>query len=138
MFVAGMGTSVIAGNLSRFQLRLLSTYPEVRSVLLYDHYRPKVGGRADSASRDSLRHVFWLSTLGLTAIAWLTAPLPGLWHRFTPRIHRLNTSCDSDLAKCFIYAYLVRLMGAPAGFKGARDARYAMWVSMLRCGVAGL
>ncbi|EFW57539.1 Putative inner membrane protein [Shigella boydii ATCC 9905] len=34
MFVAGMGTSVMPEILSRFQLRLLSTYPEVRSALL--------------------------------------------------------------------------------------------------------
>ncbi len=47
-------------------------------LYFYDHYRPKVGGRADSAAEIQLRHVFWLSTLGLTAIAWLTAPFAGL------------------------------------------------------------
>ncbi|MGU0015789.1 hypothetical protein ACVXG9_07560 [Escherichia coli] len=39
-----------------------------------------------------LRHVFWLSTLGLTAIAWLTAPFAGLMASFYTRIHRLNMS----------------------------------------------
>lgn len=54
MFVAVMGTSVIAGNFIAFQLRLLSTYPEVRSVLLLRSLRAEGWGRVDSASRDSV------------------------------------------------------------------------------------
>jgi len=41
-------------------------------------------GEIGQAERQ-LRHIFWLSTLGLTAIAWGTAPLAGVLPRSIPR-----------------------------------------------------
>lgn len=76
------GDQLLPEILSRSQLRLLSTYPKCARFCFYDHYRPKVGGRADSASRDSVAACVLAVHSGLTAIAWLTAPFAGVMASF--------------------------------------------------------
>ncbi|MEN1713024.1 MATE family efflux transporter, partial [Pseudomonas aeruginosa] len=79
-----------------------------------------------------LRHVFWLSTLGLTAIAWLTAPFAGVMASFYTQDPQVK---HVVVILIWLNALFMPIWSAswvlPAGFKGARDARYAMWVSML-------
>lgn len=91
MFVAGMGTSVIAGNFIAFSIAALINLPGnalgSASTIITGR---RLGLGQVAQAEIQLRHVFWLSTPGLTAIAWLTAPLPGLWHRFIPMISKLK------------------------------------------------
>ena len=88
-------------------------------------------GQIGQAERQ-LRHVFWLSTIGLTAIAWFSAPFAGLLAAFyTPE------QDVQEVVKVLLWlnAAFMPIWAAswvlPAGQKGARDARFAMWVSML-------
>ncbi len=127
-----MGTSVIAGNFIAFNCGSYQLTRKCARLCFYDHSRPKVGGRADSASKIQLRHVFWLSTLGLTAIAWLTAPFAGVMASFYTQDPQVK---HVVVILIWLNALFMPIWSAswvlPAGFKGARDARYAMWVSML-------
>lgn len=76
--------------------------------------------------------MFWLSTLGLTAIAWLTAPFAGVMASFYTQDPQVK---HVVVILIWLNALFMPIWSAswvlPAGFKGARDARYAMWVSML-------
>lgn len=83
MFVAGMGTSVIAGNFIAFSIAALINLPGSAlgsASTIITGRRLGVGQIAQAEIQ--LRHVFWLSTLGLTAIAWLTAPFVGVMASF--------------------------------------------------------
>ncbi|WP_417649154.1 MATE family efflux transporter, partial [Escherichia coli] len=42
----------------------------------------RLGNGQIAQAEIQLRHVFWLSTIGLTAIAWLTAPFAGVMASF--------------------------------------------------------
>lgn len=93
MFVAGMGTSVIAGNFIAFSIAALINLPGSAlgsASTIITGRRLGVGQIAQAEIQ--LRHVFWLSTLGLTAIARLTAPFAGVMASFYTGIHRLNMS----------------------------------------------
>ena len=76
--------------------------------------------------------MFWLSTIGLTLIAWGTAPFAGLMASFYTHEDDVK-----EVVKILIWlnAAFMPIWAAswvlPAGLKGARDARFAMWVSML-------
>ncbi|RDK96984.1 putative MATE family efflux protein [Enterobacillus tribolii] len=133
MFVAGMGTDVIAGNFIAFSVAGLINLPgnALGSASTIITGRRLGKGQIGQAEKQ-LRHVFWLSTLGLTAIAWLTAPLAGA-------IASLYTS-DADVKEVvkillWMNAAFMPIWAAswvlPSGLKGARDARFTMWVSML-------
>jgi Na+-driven multidrug efflux pump len=77
-----MGTNVIAGNFIAFSVAALINLPGNAWV----RHRPllPVSGweRADGQAERQLRHVFWLSTIILTLIAWGTAPFAGLMASF--------------------------------------------------------
>jgi Na+-driven multidrug efflux pump len=83
MFVAGMGTDVIAGNFIAFSIASLINLPGnalgSASTIITGKRLGK--GQIGQAERQ-LRHVFWLSTIGLTVIAWGTAPFAGLMASF--------------------------------------------------------
>ncbi len=70
MFVAGMGTDVIAGNFIAFSIASLINLPGnalgSASTIITGKRLGK--GQIGQAERQ-LRHVFWLSTIGLTVIA---------------------------------------------------------------------
>ncbi len=133
MFVAGMGTDVIAGNFIAFSIASLINLPGnalgSASTIITGKRLGK--GQIGQAERQ-LRHVFWLSTIGLTAIAWGTAPFAGLMAAFYT--HEQDVK---EVVKILIWlnAAFMPIWAAswvlPAGLKGARDARFAMWVSML-------
>lgn len=79
-----------------------------------------------------LRYIFWLSTIGLCALALLTVPFAGLLAQFYTRdeevIHVVKMLVWLNAAFMPFWAASWVL---PAGLKGARDARYTMWVSLL-------
>ena len=83
MFVAGMGTDVIAGNFIAFSIASLINLPGnalgSASTIITGKRLGK--GQIGQAERQ-LRHVFWLSTIGLTLIAWGSAPFAGLMASF--------------------------------------------------------
>jgi hypothetical protein len=76
--------------------------------------------------------VFWLSTIILTLIAWGTAPFAGLMASFYTHEEDVKEVVKTLL---WLNAAFMPIWAAswvlPAGQKGARDARFAMWVSML-------
>ncbi|QLY60608.1 EmmdR/YeeO family multidrug/toxin efflux MATE transporter [Citrobacter freundii] len=133
MFVSGMGTSVIAGNFIAFSIAALINLPGnalgSASTIITGR---RLGNGQIAQAEIQLRHVFWLSTIGLTAIAWLSAPFAGLMASFYTR--------DQDVKEVIVVliwlnAAFMPIWAAswvlPSGFKGARDVRFAMWVSML-------
>jgi Na+-driven multidrug efflux pump len=85
MFVAGMGTNVIAGNFIAFSVAALINLPGnalgSASTIITGK---RLGKGQRSQAERQLRHVFWLSTIILTLIAWGTAPSPGCWRRSIP------------------------------------------------------
>lgn len=133
MFVAGMGTNVIAGNFIAFSVAGLINLPgnALGSASTIITGRRLGQGQIGQAERQ-LRHVFWLSTIGLTFIAWCSAPFAGTIASFYTREDDVK-----EVVKVLLWlnAAFMPIWAAswvlPAGLKGARDARFAMWVSML-------
>ena len=132
MFVAGMGTEVIAGNFIAFSVASLINLPGNALGAASTIITGKRLGKGQIGQAElQLRHVFWLATIMLTAIAWGTAPLAGLFASFYT--HDENVK---DVVKVLLWlnAAFMPIWAAswvlPAGLKGARDARFAMWVSM--------
>lgn len=133
MFVAGMGTNVIAGNFIAFSIAALINLPGnalgSASTIIVGKRLGK--GQIGQAERQ-LRHVFWLSTIVLTLIAWGTAPFAGLMASFYTHEDDVK-----EVVKVLLWlnAAFMPIWAAswvlPAGLKGARDARFAMWVSMI-------
>jgi putative MATE family efflux protein len=132
MFVAGMGTDVIAGNFIAFSVASLINLPGnalgSASTIITGKRLGK--GQIGQAERQ-LRHVFWLSTIGLTAIAWGTAPFAGLFASFYTQDPAVK---QVVVILLWLNAAFMPIWSAswvlPSGLKGARDARFAMWVSM--------
>lgn len=132
IFVAGMGTDVIAGNFIAFSVASLINLPgnALGSASTIITGRRLGQGQIGQAELQ-LRHVFWLATFVLTAIAWVTAPFAGLFASFYTHEEDVK-----DVVKVLLWlnAAFMPIWAAswvlPAGLKGARDARFAMWVSM--------
>lgn len=85
MFVAGMGTNVIAGNFIAFSVASLINLPgnalgSASTIITGKRLGKGQIGQAEFRAR----HVFWLSTIILTLIARGSAPLPALSPRSTP------------------------------------------------------
>lgn len=133
MFVAGMGTNVIAGNFIAFSIAALINLPGnalgSASTIIVGRRLGK--GQIAQAERQ-MKHIFWLATIGLTAIAWGTAPFAGLFASFYTQEDDVK-----QVIKILIWlnAAFMPIWAAswvlPAGLKGARDVRFAMWVTML-------
>ncbi|MEE3664471.1 EmmdR/YeeO family multidrug/toxin efflux MATE transporter [Brenneria sp. g21c3] len=133
MFVAGMGTNVIAGNFIAFSVCSLINLPgnalgSTATIIVGQ----RLGKGQIAQAERQLRHIFWLSTIGLTLIAWCTAPFAGLFASFytqEPDVKHVVVILIW-LNALFMPIWAVSWV-LPAGLKGARDARFAMWVSML-------
>lgn len=128
MFVAGMGTNVIAGNFIAFSVAALINLPGNALGSASTIITGKRLGKGQIAQAErQLRHVFWLSTLLLTAIAWGTAPFAGLFAAFYTQEEDVK-----EVVKVLLWlnAAFMPIWAAswvlPAGLKGARDARFAM------------
>jgi len=133
MFVAGMGTDVIAGNFIAFSVAALINLPGNALGAASTIITGKRLGTGQLAQAErQLRHVFWMSTIVLTLIAWGTAPFAGLFASFYTQEEDVK-----EVVKVLLWmnAAFMPIWAAswvlPAGFKGARDVRFAMWVSML-------
>lgn len=133
MFVAGMGTDVIAGNFIAFSVAALINLPGNALGAASTIITGKRLGTGQLAQAErQLRHVFWMSTIVLTLIAWGTAPFAGLFASFYTQEQDVK-----EVVKILLWmnAAFMPIWAAswvlPAGFKGARDVRFAMWVSML-------
>lgn len=132
MFVAGMGTDVIAGNFIAFSIASLINLPGnalgSASTIITGKRLGKgqiAPGRASTASC-VLAFYDWPVTHRVGDCAVCRA-FGLVLH---PRRRRQRGGENPYLAECGVYADLGRFLGA-AGLKGARDARFAMWVSML-------
>lgn len=133
MFVAGMGTSVIAGNFIAFSIAALINLPGnalgASSTIIVGRRLGK--GEVGQAGRQ-LRHVFLLSTVLLTAIAWTSAPFAGLLASFYTHDPQVIHVAEILL---WLNAAFIPVWSAswvlPYGLKGARDARFTMWVAMI-------
>ncbi|WP_317693480.1 EmmdR/YeeO family multidrug/toxin efflux MATE transporter [Serratia sp. UGAL515B_01] len=133
MFVAGMGTNVIAGNFIAFSIAALINLPGnalgSASTIIVGR---RLGKGQITQAEQQLRHVFWLATIGLTVVAWGTAP-------FASFIASLYTQEEDvkEVVKILVWlnAAFMPIWAAswvlPSGLKGARDARFTMWISML-------
>lgn len=133
VFVAGMGTNVIAGNFIAFSIVSLINLPgnalgSASTIIV----GTRLGKRQISQAERQLKHIFWLSTLGLCALTLLSAPFAGLLAAFYT-----NEADVISVVKMLVWlnAAFMPLWAAswvlPAGLKGARDARFTMWVSLL-------
>ena len=133
IFVAGMGTDVIAGNFIAFSIASLINLPGNSLGSASTIIVGKRLGRGQIGQPERLlRYIFWLAMIGLCSLALLTVPLAGT----------LASFYTSDQDVIHVVKILVWLNAAfmpfwaaswvlPAGLKGARDARYTMWVSLL-------
>ncbi|MFU9138733.1 EmmdR/YeeO family multidrug/toxin efflux MATE transporter [Erwinia tasmaniensis] len=133
VFVAGMGTNVIAGNFIAFSIVSLINLPgnslgSASTIIV----GTRLGKGQLLQPERQLRHIFWLSTLGLCALAALTVPFAGILASFYTReddvIHVVKVLVWLNAAFMPFWAASWVL---PAGLKGARDARYTMWISLL-------
>lgn len=133
VFVAGMGTNVIAGNFIAFSIASLINLPgnalgSASTIIV----GTRLGKMQISQAEHQLKHIFWLSTLGLSAIAFLSVPFAGLLAAFYTREQDVI-----DVVKKLVWlnAAFMPFWAAswvlPAGLKGARDARFTMWVSLI-------
>ena len=133
MFVAGMGTNVIAGNFIAFSVAALINLPgnALGSASTIITGRRLGKGQIGQAERQAW-HVFWLSTIVLTLIAWGTAPFAGLIASFYTSEEDVKVVVKELLwLNAFFMPIWAMAWTLPCAFKGARDVRYTMWVSML-------
>jgi putative MATE family efflux protein len=132
-FVAGMGTDVIAGNFIAFSIVSLINLPgnalgSTSTIIV----GTRLGKGQIMQPVRQLKYIFWLSNIGLCFLALLSVPIAGLLASFYTN--------DVDVIR--VVKHLVWFNAAfmpfwaaswvlPAGLKGARDARYTMYVSMI-------
>ncbi len=133
IFVAGMGTDVIAGNFIAFSIVSLINLPgnalgSASTIIV----GTRLGRGQLGQPERLLRYIFWLSNIGLCALALLTVPFAGILAAFYTQdpqvVHVVKMLVWLNAAFMPFWAASWVL---PAGLKGARDARYTMWVSLL-------
>ncbi|BCQ45843.1 MATE family multidrug exporter [Erwinia rhapontici] len=133
IFVAGMGTDVIAGNFIAFSIVSLINLPgnalgSASTIIV----GTRLGRGQLGQPERLLRFIFGLSSIGLCLLALLTVPFAGLLAQFYTQdpevIHVVKMLVWLNAAFMPFWAASWVL---PAGLKGARDARYTMWVSLL-------
>lgn len=133
IFVAGMGTDVIAGNFIAFSIVSLINLPgnalgSASTIIV----GTRLGRGQLGQPERQLRYIFWMSTFFLCALALLTVPFAGVLAQFYTRDEDVI-----DVVKILVWlnAAFMPFWAAswvlPAGLKGARDARFTMWVSLL-------
>lgn len=133
IFVAGMGTDVIAGNFIAFSIASIINLPgnslgSAATIIV----GTRLGKGQIRQPERLLKNIFWLSTVGLCFLAALSVPLAGVLASFYTKeedvIHVVKMLIWLNAAFMPIWAASWVL---PSGLKGARDARFTMWVSML-------
>ncbi len=140
MFVAGMGTNVIAGNFIAFSVASLINLPGnalgSASTIITGKRLGK--GQVGQAERQA-RFVFWLSTIILTLIARGTAPFAGLIASFYTSEEDVKVVVKELLwLNAPVYANLVALPGpCPAPLKARATCVTPCGCRCWVCGVAG-
>ena len=132
VFVAGMGTSEIAGNFIAFSIASLINLPGnalgSASTIITGK---RLGKNEVFQAERQVKHVFWLAMICLCSLALLTVPFSGLLARFYTRDPEVISVTQHLI---WLNAAFMPIWAAswvlPAGLKGARDARYTMYVSM--------
>ncbi len=133
MFVAGMGTNVIAGNFIAFSVASLINLPgntlgSASTIITGKRLGKGQIGQAEFQAW----HVFWLWTIILTLIAWGSAPFAGFIASFYTHEEDVKEVVKQLLWLNALFMPIWSLSWTlPCAFKGARDVRYTMWVSML-------
>ncbi|AYW93592.1 EmmdR/YeeO family multidrug/toxin efflux MATE transporter [Yersinia pseudotuberculosis] len=132
-FVAGMGTDVIAGNFIAFSIVAIINLPG--NALGYTStiiIGTRLGKGQILQPIRQIKHIFWLSTLGVCFIALLSIPSAGF----------LASLYTDDPAVITVVKHLIWMNALfmpiwaaswvlPAGLKGAKDASYTMWVALV-------
>lgn len=133
MFVAGMGTNVIAGNFIAFSVASLINLPGNALGSASTIITGKRLGKGQIGPAEfQAWHVFWLSTIILTLIAWGSAPFAGFIASFYTHEEDVKEVVKQLLWLNALFMPIWSLSWTlPCAFKGARDVRYTMWVSML-------
>jgi putative MATE family efflux protein len=131
-FVAGMGTEIIAGNFIAFSIVALINLPGnalgSTSTIIIGTRLGK--GQLLQAIRQ-IKHIFWLSNVGVCFVAFLSIPTAGfLASLYTDepgviRIVKHLIWLNALFTPVWAAAWVL-----PAGLKGAKDARYTMWVAL--------
>ncbi|MBN7123181.1 FMN/FAD transporter [Erwinia billingiae] len=133
IFVAGMGTDVIAGNFIAFSIASMINLPgnslgSASTIIV----GTRLGRGQLLQPERQLRYIFWLSTIGLCLLAAITVPFAGILASFYTKdpdvIHVVKILVWLNAAFMPFWAASWVL---PAGLKGARDARFTMWISLL-------
>ncbi len=139
MFVAGMGTNVIAGNFIAFSVASLINLPgnalgSASTIITGKRLGKGQIGQAEFRAR----HVFWLSTIILTLIARGSAPFAGFIASFYTHEEDVKEVVKQLLWLNALFMPIWSLSWTlPCAFKGARDVRYTMWCRCSACGAAG-
>ncbi|WP_034943081.1 EmmdR/YeeO family multidrug/toxin efflux MATE transporter [Erwinia oleae] len=133
VFVAGMGTDVIAGNFIAFSIASMINLPgnslgSASTIIV----GTRLGKGQLLQPERQLHNIFMLSTVGLCIVSALTVPFAGILASFYTRdpevIHVVKMLVWLNAAFMPFWAASWVL---PAGLKGARDARFTIWVSLL-------
>ncbi|WP_233970122.1 EmmdR/YeeO family multidrug/toxin efflux MATE transporter [Pectobacterium versatile] len=131
-FVADMGTEVIAGNFIAFSISTLINLPgnslgAAATIIV----GTRLGKGQIMQSTRQLKHIFWLSNIGLCVLAVLSVPSASFLASFYT-----NEPEVIEVARNLLWlnALFMPIWAAswvlPAGLKGAKDASYTMWVAM--------
>ncbi|NIK98913.1 EmmdR/YeeO family multidrug/toxin efflux MATE transporter [Yersinia aleksiciae] len=131
-FVAGMGTEVIAGNFIAFSIVGLINLPG--NALGYSStiiIGTRLGKGQILQPIRQLKHIFWLSTVGVCFIALLSIPSAGfLASLYTNEPGVINVVKHLIWINALFMPIWAASWVLPSGLKGAKDARYTMWVAL--------
>ena len=133
VFVAGMGTEVIAGNFIAFSIVSLINLPgnalgSTSTIIV----GTRLGKGQILQPVRQLKFIFGLSNFGLCLLALLSVPTAGLLAAFyTNEPDVIQVVKHLVWLNALFMPFWAASWVLPAGLKGARDARYTMYVSML-------
>lgn len=131
-FVAGMGTSIIAANFIAFSIAGLLNLPGntlgSTSTIIIGR---RVGmGQIGQPTRE-LKYMFRLTNIWLCLIAFSSMPFAGLLASlYTNETDVIETAKHLLWLNALFTPFWAASFVLPYGFKGAKDANYAMWVAI--------
>lgn len=132
IMVAGLGTVAMAGNVITFSLLLLLNIPgnalAMTSTVLVGK---RLGQNKPKVAFQEMQLIFWTATIVLCLFSAIFVPLSpymAAWYTDEPEV------VEVILNLVFINAIMMPVWAAswvlPASFKGAKDAKFTMYVSI--------
>ncbi len=132
IMVAGLGTVAMAGNVITFSLLLLLNIPgnalAMTSTVLVGK---RLGQNKPKVAFQEMQLIFWTATIVLCLFSAIFVPLSpymAAWYTDEPEV------VEVILNLVFINAIMMPVWAAswvlPASFKGAKDAKFAMYISI--------